>query len=90
MPVLPNTALPSSTLQTYPAVDKISDLDMHHGTHTPLTPALGRQRQMDVYKFEESLYVVSSRPARVRQQNRALKQNNLKKLQICKMYEMDS
>jgi hypothetical protein len=36
----------------------------------PLIPALGRQRQVDLYEFEDSLvYRVSSRPARSTQRN---------------------
>ena len=42
--------------------------------HTPLIPALRRQRQVDVYEFEASLvYRSSSRTARATQKNPALK-----------------
>jgi hypothetical protein len=38
--------------------------------HTPLAPALGRQRQMDLLEFEASLaYKASSRTARATQRN---------------------
>ena len=46
------------------------------GWHTPLIPALGRQRQADS-EFEASLvYRVSSRTARIIQRNPVLKNKN--------------
>jgi hypothetical protein len=40
----------------------------------PLVPALGRQRQVDLYKFEaKQVYRASSRTARTTQRNPVLK-----------------
>jgi flagellar biosynthesis/type III secretory pathway protein FliH len=45
-----------------------------------VTPALGRQRQVDLYEFEASLvYKVSSRTARVTQRNPVSKNQKKKK-----------
>ena len=47
--------------------------------HTPLIPALGRQRQADLCEFKDSLvYRVSSRTAKDTQRNPVSKNQNIK------------
>ena len=56
---------------------------------TPLIPALGKQRQVDLCVFEASLvYRVSSRTARAAQRNPVLKTKQNKKQQKVEVYSI--
>ena len=54
--------------------------------HTPLIPAPGRQRQVELCEFQASLvYRVGSKTARVTQRNPILKQTS-KQVKVCHMW----